>query len=61
MVLHSLEAFAGVAAMFALAVAGLTLTIYGLRHDIRERRRSYRRRGPPPPRAGGPPEQPAKG
>ena len=46
MALHSFGTVAAVAALFALVVAGITLTVYGLRHDLRQRKRSYRRRGP---------------
>jgi hypothetical protein len=61
MVLHSIEEIAGFATMFALAAAGVTLTVYGLRNDRRERQRTYRRRGPRPPAAGGTRKQSAKG
>ena len=61
MVLQSIEEIAGFATMFALAAAGVTLTVYGLCNDRRERRRTYRRRGPRPPVADGTPERPAKG
>ena len=60
MVLQHIEEIAGFAMMFALVVAGVALTVHGLRNDMRERRRSYRRRGPRPPEADGPREQSAK-
>jgi hypothetical protein len=60
MALHSFGTVAAIAALIALAVAGITLTIYGLRHDLRERKRSYRRRGPRPPDRTAPPTRPAK-
>jgi hypothetical protein len=49
MALHSLEAVAGGAVLVALVVGGISLTIYGLLNDLREKRRGYRRRGPRPP------------
>jgi hypothetical protein len=61
MALHPLEAVAGGALLTALVVAGIALTIYGLRNDARERRRSYRRRGRRPPDGGERPVEPAKG
>lgn len=60
MALHSLGTIAGVVAMFGLVVAGLALTIYGLRNDLREKRRSYRRRGPRPRDPNDGPAQPAQ-
>ena len=56
MTLQSFEAIAGGLALVTLVVAGIALTVYGLRSDLRARRRGYRRRGPRPPGAGRPNE-----
>jgi hypothetical protein len=48
MTLQSIETIAGGVALIALVAAGLALAFFGLRDDLRERRRSYRRRGARP-------------